>query len=135
LLWERKFGEKIAAYGVATAPADLGISLLVVEKVLGRMVELASKQKALAWGSLQFVKAWFGSSQVAGYGPGGEPWLCLFFSSAPGSDIDYGVGHNIDPIVVFVGINRRDEKPFLGFVVTEGRASHYLAVGESDLYL
>ncbi|MFH1313264.1 MAG: V-type ATP synthase subunit D [Candidatus Eisenbacteria bacterium] len=38
---------KLASYGLATTPAELDTSLVAMEKVLGRMVELASKEKAL----------------------------------------------------------------------------------------
>lgn len=38
---------KLAAYGLAATPAELDTSLVAMEKVLGRMVELASKEKAL----------------------------------------------------------------------------------------
>jgi V/A-type H+-transporting ATPase subunit D len=38
---------KIASYGLATTPAELDTSLVAMEHVLGRMVELASKEKAL----------------------------------------------------------------------------------------
>ena len=38
---------KLASYGLATTPAELDTSLAAMEKVLGRMVELASKEKAL----------------------------------------------------------------------------------------
>jgi V/A-type H+-transporting ATPase subunit D len=38
---------KLASYGLAATPADLDTSLAAMERVLGRMVELASKEKAL----------------------------------------------------------------------------------------
>jgi V/A-type H+-transporting ATPase subunit D len=38
---------KLASYGLATTPAELDTSLVAMEKVLGRMIELASKEKAL----------------------------------------------------------------------------------------
>jgi V/A-type H+-transporting ATPase subunit D len=38
---------KLASYGLATTPAELDTSLMAMGKVLGRMVELASKEKAL----------------------------------------------------------------------------------------
>ena len=38
---------KLASYGLATTPAELDTALIAMEKVLGRMVELASKEKAL----------------------------------------------------------------------------------------
>jgi V/A-type H+-transporting ATPase subunit D len=38
---------KLASYGLAATPAELDTSLVAMEKVLGRMVELASKEKAL----------------------------------------------------------------------------------------
>ena len=38
---------KLASYGLATTPADLDTSLVAMERVLGRMMELASKEKAL----------------------------------------------------------------------------------------
>ena len=38
---------KLASYGLATTPAELDTALTAMEKVLGRMVELASKEKAL----------------------------------------------------------------------------------------
>jgi V/A-type H+-transporting ATPase subunit D len=38
---------KLAAYGLATTPAELDTSLVAMERVLGRMVELASKEKTL----------------------------------------------------------------------------------------
>ena len=38
---------KLACYGLAATPAELDTSLVAMEKVLGRMVELASKEKAL----------------------------------------------------------------------------------------
>jgi V/A-type H+-transporting ATPase subunit D len=38
---------KLASYGLATTPAELDTSLIAMERVLGRMVELASKEKAL----------------------------------------------------------------------------------------
>jgi V/A-type H+-transporting ATPase subunit D len=38
---------KLASYGLATAPAELDTALVAMEHVLGRMVELASKEKAL----------------------------------------------------------------------------------------
>ena len=38
---------KLAAYGLATTPAELDTSLVAIERVLGRMVELASKEKTL----------------------------------------------------------------------------------------
>jgi V/A-type H+-transporting ATPase subunit D len=38
---------KLASYGLASTPAELDTALTAMEKVLGRMVELASKEKAL----------------------------------------------------------------------------------------
>jgi V/A-type H+-transporting ATPase subunit D len=38
---------KLASYGLATTPAELDTALVAMERVLGRMVELASKEKAL----------------------------------------------------------------------------------------
>jgi V/A-type H+-transporting ATPase subunit D len=38
---------KLASYGLATTPAELDTSLVAMEKALSRMVELASKEKAL----------------------------------------------------------------------------------------
>jgi V/A-type H+-transporting ATPase subunit D len=38
---------KLASYGLAATPAELDTSLVAMERVLGRMVELASKEKAL----------------------------------------------------------------------------------------
>jgi V/A-type H+-transporting ATPase subunit D len=37
----------LASYGLATTPAELDTALVAMEEVLGRMVELASKEKAL----------------------------------------------------------------------------------------
>ena len=38
---------KLASYGLAATPAELDTSLVAMERVLGRMVELASKEKTL----------------------------------------------------------------------------------------
>ena len=46
-IFELKTEGKLAAYGLATTPAELDPSLVAMERALGRMVELASKEKAL----------------------------------------------------------------------------------------
>jgi len=46
-VFELKSEGKVASYGLATTPAELDTALMAMEKALGRMVELASKEKAL----------------------------------------------------------------------------------------
>jgi V/A-type H+-transporting ATPase subunit D len=46
-VFELKSEGKVASYGLATTPAELDTALMAIEKALGRMVELASKEKAL----------------------------------------------------------------------------------------
>ena len=46
-VFELKSEGKVASYGLATTPAELDTALIAMEKALGRMVELASKEKAL----------------------------------------------------------------------------------------
>jgi V/A-type H+-transporting ATPase subunit D len=46
-VFELRTEGKLASYGLATTPAELDTSLTAMEKALGRMVELASKEKAL----------------------------------------------------------------------------------------
>ena len=46
-VFELKSEGKVASYGLATTPAELDTALMAMEKALSRMVELASKEKAL----------------------------------------------------------------------------------------
>jgi V/A-type H+-transporting ATPase subunit D len=46
-VFELKSEGKVASYGLASTPAELDTALMAMEKALGRMVELASKEKAL----------------------------------------------------------------------------------------
>ena len=46
-VFELKSEGKVASYGLGTTPAELDTALMAMEKALGRMVELASKEKAL----------------------------------------------------------------------------------------
>jgi V/A-type H+-transporting ATPase subunit D len=46
-VFELKTEGKLASYGLATTPAELDTSLMAIERALERMVELASKEKAL----------------------------------------------------------------------------------------
>jgi V/A-type H+-transporting ATPase subunit D len=46
-VFELKSEGKVASYGLATTPAELDTALMAMEKALARMVELASKEKAL----------------------------------------------------------------------------------------
>jgi V/A-type H+-transporting ATPase subunit D len=46
-VFELKTEGKLASYGLAATPAELDTALVAMERVLGRMVELASKEKAL----------------------------------------------------------------------------------------
>ena len=46
-VFELKSEGKVASYGLATTPAELDTALMAMERALGRMVELASKEKAL----------------------------------------------------------------------------------------
>jgi V/A-type H+-transporting ATPase subunit D len=46
-VFELKSEGKVSSYGLATTPAELDTALIAMEKALGRMVELASKEKAL----------------------------------------------------------------------------------------
>jgi V/A-type H+-transporting ATPase subunit D len=46
-VFELKSEGKVASYGLATTPAELDTALMAMENALGRMVELASKEKAL----------------------------------------------------------------------------------------
>jgi V/A-type H+-transporting ATPase subunit D len=46
-VFELKSEGKVASYGLATTPAELDTALMAIEKALGRMVELATKEKAL----------------------------------------------------------------------------------------
>jgi V/A-type H+-transporting ATPase subunit D len=46
-VFDLKTEGRLASYSLATTPAELDTSLVAMEKVLGRMIELASKKKAL----------------------------------------------------------------------------------------
>jgi len=46
-VFQLKSEGKVASYGLATTPAELDTALMAMEKALERMVELASKEKAL----------------------------------------------------------------------------------------
>jgi V/A-type H+-transporting ATPase subunit D len=46
-VFELRSEGKVASYGLATTPAELDTALMAMEKALGRMVELATKEKAL----------------------------------------------------------------------------------------